>query len=464
MNRNCLIQGGTIVTPHQRFTADILVRDGRVEAIGTGLQPEKDSETIDARGLHVLPGVIDPHSHLWESGFMSGPDFEDSTASAVAGGITTIIEMPLTTPEVLDLKTFEDKAALGADTSHVDFALFGGVRPSNLGELQAMWDAGAVAFKIFTCDTGCAMHGVINDADLLAALQTIAGFGGLAGFHAENDELLIANRARLDREGRTDNAAFNEWRNETVELEAINRILFYARRTGARVNIVHVSSPEGVAMVARARAIGVAATAETCPHYLYLTEKDIDERGAWVTCSPPMRGQDALSGLRRLVKDGAITTVGSDHGPVDPELKRRGDNNIFQGQPGMPANETMVPLMLNLVNSGVLSINRMAQLTSEAPARLYGIFPKKGGIAIGSDADFTIVDLERRWTLSADTLMGKTGWTPYEGMAITGAVALTIIRGAVRARNGHPVGEPGEAAFVQREGTVTDTTSTQVYQ
>jgi allantoinase len=450
MSRHCLVSGGTLVTPDGIIAADVLVRDGVIAAIGRGLVAGEGVEVIDAGGLCVLPGVIDPHSHLWEAGFMSGPDFADSTASAVAGGITTIIEMPLTTPEVLDIETFRGKVEIGLATSHVDFALHGGVRPSNLGDLEAMWNAGATAFKIFTCDTGCAMAGVINDSDLLAALTTIAAFGGLATFHAENDELLVANRARIDREGRTDNAAFNEWRNETVELEAINRILFYAGRTGARVNIVHVTSPAGVELIARARAQGVAATAETCPHYLYLIDKDIEERGAWVTCSPPMRGVDARGGMRRLVDSGAIMTVGSDHGPVDPALKQRGHNNIFEGQPGMPANETMVPLMLNLVASGELSLQRFVAATAEAPAKLYGLYPRKGAIRIGSDGDFTIVDLTRKWTLGADTLIGKAGWTPFEGLEVTGKVAATVIRGHVAARDGRPTGPLGKAAFIPR--------------
>ncbi len=450
MSRNILIKGGRLVTRDGVFDADVEVREGIIVAIGSNLRIAENAEIFDASGLHVLPGVIDPHSHLWEAGFMSGPDFEDSTASAVGGGITTIVEMPLTTPEVLDLTTFRRKVEIGRKTSHVDFALYGGVRPSNLSDLKPMWEAGAAAFKIFTCDTGCAMHGVINDSDLLAALQTIAGFGGLASFHAENDELLVANRARIDREGRTDNAAFNEWRDETVELEAINRILFYAGRTGARVNIVHVTSPAGVKLIQQARRNGVEASAETCPHYLYLTNKDIEERGAWVTCSPPMRGPDAREGMRDLVADGTILTVGSDHGPVDPVLKKRGDNNIFAGQPGMPANETMVPLMLNLANSGRISLERLAMVLSEAPARLYGLYPRKGAIRLGSDGDLTMVDLSKQWTLSKDSLIGKSGWTPYEGLEVKGRVAATIIRGRVAARDGRPTGTLGKAAFIPR--------------
>jgi allantoinase len=453
MKKESLIKGGSVVTPSKIFNADILVRDGIIEAIGLDLSAmaSQEAEVIDATDLHIMPGVVDPHSHLWEAGFVSGADFEDSTASAVAGGITTIIDMPLTTPEILDIKSFEEKVDIGLRSSHVDFALHGGVRPSNLCELRSMWYAGATAFKIFTCDTGCAMHGVIDDSDLLATLNTIASFGGLATFHAENNQLLIANRADLEKKGRKDNAAFNEWRNETVELEAINRILFYAERTGARVNIVHVTSPNGVEMISQASKRGIKATAETCPHYLYFTDKDIEERGSWVTCSPPMRGADARDGMRNLINSGAIRTIGSDHGPVDPMLKQRGHNNIFNSQPGMPMNETMVPLMLNLAKNGEFTIGRLAEVSSEWPAKLYGLYPKKGAIQIGSDGDFTIVDLGRKWSVQAKNLIGKSGWTPFESMELTGNVVMTIIRGRVAARDGRPVNELGQAIFVTRQ-------------
>ncbi len=445
-----LIRGGLIVSPRQSIRADILVKDGVIAAIGRDLPVSPAARIIDVGGLTVLPGVIDPHSHLWESGFMSDPDFADSTASAVAGGITTIIDMPLTVPEVLDAETFIEKARLGERTSHTDFALHAGVSPDNLPGLAAMWNEGCTAFKIFTCETGCPMAGLTNDYDLSEAIRVIGSFNGLAAFHAENDDLLNGNLARIRRDNRTDNMAFVEWRNETVELEAINRILFFASCFGTRVNIVHVTSPAGVALVERARADGVNATAETCPHYLYLTSEDIAAQGAWVSCAPPMRGQDARDGMRTLMADGSILTVGSDHGPVDPALKRRGSNNILDGQPGLPGNETMVPLLLNLAASGLVSLNRLAEVAAEAPAILYGLFPRKGVIAVGSDADFTIVDPEYNWTIKAENLVGKSGWTPYEDLRVSGKVELSIIRGRVAAEDGRPVQEPGLAAFVRR--------------
>lgn len=450
MSGHSLLRGGIVVTPRGRGRADVLIQGGRIAAVGPDIEPSPGMDIVDVGGLHVLPGVIDPHSHLWESGFVSDDDFADSSASAVAGGITTIIDMPLTTPEVLDAAGFEEKRRLGEMTSYPDFALHGGVSPGNLDALEGMWRAGATAFKIFTCDTGCPMGGLINDGDLVAAMRIIADFGGLATFHAENDELLVANRRRLKDAGRIDNAAFNEWRDETVELEAINRILFYAERLGTRVNIVHVSSPAGVDLIQRAKARGVAATAETCPHYLYLTDQDIAERGSWVTCSPPMRGHNALEGMRAGLSAGEVLTVGSDHGPVDPALKARGRENVFDGQPGMPANETMVPLLLDLAAQGSLTLERIAEATSAAPAALYGLAPRKGAIEPGYDADFTMVDPDYRWTLSRNALIGKAGWTPYEGLRITGRVEATIVRGRCLARGGKPLIDLGSAQFISR--------------
>jgi allantoinase len=446
-----IVKGGMLVTPEGRVEADVLARDGIIQAIGRDLAMPADAEVIDVAGLAVLPGIIDCHSHLWELGFMSRDDFEDSTASAAAGGITTVIDMPLTTPEVLDRPSFRTKVALGEKTSHTDFALHGGVSPDRFDHLEEQWREGATAFKIFTCDTGCAMRGVIDDADLVEAMTRIARFDGLAIFHAENEELLVANKRRLLAAGRRDNAAFSEWRSELVELEAINRILFYAERLGTRVNIVHVTSPNGIALIEAARGRGVRATGETCPHYLYLTEEDMLRDGLWAMCAPPVRGADARAGLRAMVASGAVTTIGSDHGPVDPDLKRRGDNDIFAGQFGLPGNETMVPLLLNLVAEGVFPLERLAAVASEAPARLYGLYPRKGAIRIGSDADFTIVDAAARWSLAAADLIGKSGWIPYEGMAVQGRVALTVVRGRVVARDGRLAGPPGTARFIPRQ-------------
>ena len=323
-----------------------------------------------------------------------------------------------------------------------------------------MWDAGAAALKIFTCETGSPMTGVTADADLAAAMATIAGFGGLATFHAESAAILGENLANCRRRGSAGPSAFCEWHDERAECDAIERILSHAGRLGTRTNIVHVTSPRGVALAEAARARGVDVTTETCPHYLYFTADDIGARGLALACAPPMRGEEARKGLRRLLADGTITTYGSDHCPVEPRNKRADD--FARIQPGLPGNETMVPLLLNLVAMGVLTLERMASLTSEAPARLYGLYPRKGAIAVGSDADFTVVDPDREWTIHASSLVGSAGWTPYEGMAVRGRVEMTIIRGRLVARDGRLVGAPGGGAFIARNGArraSTDTTA-----
>ena len=201
MTATAIIAGGTVVFPFGRRIVDILVRDGRVAAIGAHLAAPAGTVVIDATGLHVLPGVIDPHSHFWEAGFAARPDFADGSASAAAGGVTTTIDMPLTEPVVVNRDAFDAKVRLGERSSHVDFALHGGVTPYNLGELETMWDAGAAALKIFTCETGSRMTGVTADADLADAMAMIAGFGGLATFHAESAAILGEKSCKLPATG-----------------------------------------------------------------------------------------------------------------------------------------------------------------------------------------------------------------------------------------------------------------------
>ena len=325
MSADVIVTGGLIVTPAGRQRADLLVKYGRIAAIAKQIAPGPLAEIIDVSGLVVLPGIVDPHSHLWEAGFASGPDFADSTASAAAGGITTVIDMPLTVPEVLNRNRFEEKVRLGLLTSHVDFALHAGVSPDNLHALEEMWKAGATAYKIFTCDTGCPMAGLIDDGDLYEALATIAGFDGLATFHAENDALLRRNRLRLEKAGRTDNAAFSEWRSELVELEAIQRIVLLAEYAGTRINIVHITSPRAVETALAARRRDVRVTVETCPHYLYLTAEDIEARGGWVACAPPVRSRANLRCLPKSSRrrDNPDRRVGPRARRGGPEATRR---------------------------------------------------------------------------------------------------------------------------------------------
>jgi dihydroorotase/allantoinase len=443
---NVLIRGGSLVDSSHVYEADVRIRDGRVVEVGPGLRSDGE-ELIDASGLMVLPGVIDAHSHQWEAGLASRPDFRDDTASAAAGGITTIIDHPLTPPEVLTAQRLRDKIDLGNRTSLIDFALHAGVGSGDLTHLGELWNAGVTSFKLFTCDTGIEMAGFTDRARLLTALSIISGLRGLAIVHAEDQAILDRNRTRLESEGRTDVRYFGEWRSAEAEGSAINFVLQAAAEAACPVYFVHTSIPEGVDAIASARRRGVTAFAETCPHYLYLTESDFDRLGHRATTSPPVRGIDRRSRLRSQLAD-EIAVVGSDNGTVMPANKSTRD--AFKGQPGIPGNETMLPLLLNLVAEGVIPLTRVVALVAEGPARMFGLSARKGFLTPGHDGDVTLVDVSAPSVISASRLTGVAGWTPYEGWSIRGRVLRTLVRGRTVAVDGRAIGSPGYGRFVPR--------------
>ncbi len=444
-----ILHGGTLVGPDNRNKADVAIKDEKIVLIGADLSNEKASEILSLDGLFVLPGCIDSHMHLWESGFATRPDFRDGTLASISGGITTIIDHPLTIPEVLNKNILEEKKELGNRTSYLDFALHGGVGLHNHDQLFELWDSGCTAFKIFMCESGSAVAG-LRDGDLLNALKIIGSFGGTAIFHAENEDMLQYNKKQLENNQRIDNKAFLDWRPPIVEYEAINRILFLMQDTGAKVIILHTTIPEGVNLISQSREKGLDVWVETCPHNLYLTDEHLINLGPWVTYSPPVRDINRVNGLWDQLATNKIHIVGSDHGPVEKELKVMGENNIWKGQYGIPGAETVVSLMLNAVVDERITLERLVSVLSEMPARLYGLYPRKGCINVGSDADFTIVDLSKTHTLNASEMNTSCGWIPYEGWNLNGKVEYSIIRGQIVLRQGELLVNPGFGKFIGR--------------
>lgn len=445
-----IIQGGVIVHPSGRYRADIAVINGKIVLIADEISPHDGLECISAKGEYVLPGCIDSHMHLWEPGLVAEADFRAGTLASIAGGVTTIVDHPLTIPEVLSREVFFQKVEIGEKTSFTDFALHGGVGRDNLADLPGLWGVGCTAFKIFMCDSGSKVAG-LSTGELLAAFRKIGSFGGTVLLHAENDEMLRYNRERLEAAGRVDAMAFIEWRPPEVELEAIHRALLLLQGTGARAVFLHTTIPEGVEMVSQARASGMDVWVETCPHNLYLTSDHLKSQGPWVTFSPPVRDPRRAELLWMQLREGLIQTMGSDHGPVDATLKKLGEENIWAGQFGIPGAETMVPLMLNAVAQSRITLERLTEFLAETPARLYGLYPRKGAIQIGSDADFTIVDMSQTYPLEAEHMNTSCGWIPYEGWSVTGKITHTIIRGKAVMQNGKIIGLPGYGRFVKRQ-------------
>jgi allantoinase len=450
MSYDMILTGGTVVTSNATFAADIGVIDGKISVISSDLSGVNVKNRLDLTGHFILPGCIDPHMHLWEPGLVADPDFRAGTIASAAGGITTIIDHPLTIPEVLTAEIFRDKVQIGENSSYVDFALHGGVNSANLKELPGLWQEGCTAFKIFMCESGSAVS-MMEDGPLYDALKVIGSLGGTVIVHAENDSMLRHNRERLEAEGRTDYMAFVEWRTPEVEIEAIHRVIFFAERTGAKLVILHTTVPEGVSLAEQARHRGAKVWVETCPHILYLTHDDLREKGPWVTFAPPLRDTERVSLLWKMLSDGLIQMVGSDHGAVEKSLKEAGLSNIWTGQFGVPGAETLVPLMVHAAIEGWISFNRLVQLLSETPARVYGLFPQKGTIQVGSDADFTIINPEEQTILRAEDMYTSCNWIPYEGKEINGKVTHTIIRGKMVMEDGKVLVDPGFGTFVKRQ-------------
>jgi len=449
MSGSLLIRGGQVVSSAGISAADVRIRSGVVAEIGSDLKPEGE-ESIEANGLHVLPGVIDAHTHQWEPGFLSPPDFRDVTASAAAGGITTIIDHPLTRPEVLDAEIFKGKVELGERTACVDFALYAGVNPGQLEAMDELWAAGAAGFKFFTCDSGSALQPFPNPRGQRELLRRIRAVDAIALVHAEDQAVLDQSRRRLEAAGRDGLETFFEWRSPAAEKTAVDAILKLALETGARVYFAHVSLPDAVAEIAAAQAGGAAVYAETCPHYLCLTREDLVAEGRWATSAPPVRDRARRDGLRGQLAN-EISVVGSDHCSAPA-----GDRDAFSSVHGLPGNETMLPLLLDLVAQGVLKLERLVALVCEHPARLFGLAPRKGFLRPGADGDVTLIDTHGATVADAKQMVGSAGWTPYQARRLRGRVVRTIVRGTTVAVDGKPVAAPGFGRFVRRAGSPMD--------
>lgn len=468
MRADLLIRGGTLVGEHAAVRADLAIRDGRVAAIvaHVGRDVHADAE-LDATGRYVLPGLVDGHVHFNEPGRTHWEGYATGSAAAAAGGITTVLDMPLNNdPPTLDGAALELKARAVADTSIVDYGLWGGIVPGNVHALAELHAGGVVAAKAFMCHSGLDEYPGMDDAALSRALRAAAELGLIVGLHAESDELTTALGAEAQAAGRRDPRAWAESRPTYTEVEPVQRALLLARETGAAVHVVHVSTPEAAALIATARAAGVAATLETCPHYLALDEDDLVRLGPIAKCAPPLRPRPTVEALWQAVLGGQIDCIASDHSPCPPEDKQRGADDIWRAWGGISGIQTLLPILLTEgVHRRGLPLTALVRLTSANPARRFGLYPRKGALAVGSDADATIVDLGAEWTLDAGQLRTRWPVSPFIGTVFRGRVEITIVRGRVVYRDGAVVAAPGHGRRVVPEADapassqISDTTA-----
>lgn len=438
-----VIRHGTLVTPGGRVEADLGIAEGRVVELAVQLPGSAERE-LDATGLTLFPGVIDPHVHFNEPGRTHWEGFASGTRALAAGGTTVFFEMPLNaSPPTLDAASFELKRQAAEASSLVDFGLWGGLVPQNLEHLEELAACGVMGYKAFMCNSGIEDFSAVDDATLYAGMQVAARLGLLVAVHAEDEQITSALARQAQAQGRTGVRAYLDSRPVVAELNAIRRAISMAEQTGCALHIVHVSSGSGVALVAEARARGSDITCETCPHYLVLSEEDVERLGAVAKCSPPLRDQQEQALLWERLLAGDIQFVGSDHSPSPPEMKEAA--SFFQVWGGISGCQSLLSLLLSEGYAARgLALPLLAQLTSQAVARRFRL-PNKGAIQPGADADLTLVDLQAQGILSADDLHYRHRQSPYLGRAWRGQIVQTLVRGVTVYERGHfPLARHGQ--------------------
>lgn len=432
-----LLRQGTIVSHDGIFQADIGIVGGRIEAIGQ-FDPARARESVDLKGLHLLPGVIDSQVHFREPGLEHKEDLETGTAAAAMGGVVAVFEMPNTKPSTANQAEIAEKFRRAAGRTHADHAFFVGATGSNTADLPALESLPGVAgVKLFM---GASTGDLLVDDDARLAEVLRHGRRRMA-VHAEDEPRLRARREIASGGGGAE--LHPVWRDAESARLATERLLRLARDAGRRVHVLHVTTAEEMEILAGHRDI---ATVEVTPQHLTLAAPEAYERlGTLAQMNPPIRETRHRDALWAALRAGVVDVIGSDHAPHTREEKNK---PYPQSPSGMPGVQTLLPLMLDHVNAGRLSLLRLVDLTSAGPARIYGI-AGKGRIARGFDADFSVVDLKRRWRIEESWLRSRCGWSPFTGMEVTGYPAMTVLRGRFSMRDGELLGHPGQPVRFQ---------------
>ncbi|MER8546176.1 dihydroorotase [Mesorhizobium sp. M1182] len=410
-----ILTGGTVVNHDGQGFRDVGINGGRIAAIGD-LRQASAGETIDCRGLHILPGVVDSQVHFREPGLEHKEDLETGSRAAVLGGVTAVFEMPNTNPLTTSEATLADKVRRATGRMHCDFAFWvGGTRDNakDAGDLERL--PGAAGIKVFMgSSTGDLL--VEDDEGVASILRNTRR---RAAFHSEDEFRL---RERLGERIAGDPSSHPVWRDEIAALRCTERLVRIARQVRARIHVLHISTAEEVGFLEQHKDV---ATCEATPHHLTLSADDYAQLGTLIQMNPPVRATRHRDGVWYGVAQGIVDVLGSDHAPHTLAEKAK----PYPASPsGMTGVQTLVPIMLDHVNAGRLTLQRFVDLTSHGPQRIFGI-ARKGRIAAGYDADLTIVDLKRRDTIANAQQGSKAGWTPYDGRQVTGWPVGTIVRG-----------------------------------
>lgn len=424
-----IVRGATLVLPDGVVRADIAASEGRIARIAPVIDGAA-SEVVEAAGQYVMAGIIDSHVHFNEPGRTDWEGVETGSNALAAGGGTAFFDMPLNSlPPVTDAASFALKRAAAERSSRTDFGIWGGLVPGNAGEFEAMRDAGAVGFKAFMCNSGVEEFPLSNPSALRAGMKSAAALGMLVAVHAEDDSLARLRTVEQHALG-TDARTWLKSRPVELELAAIRTAADIAGETGCALHIVHVSSPDGVALAHEERNRGVDISIETCPHYLLLCDQDVIRLGASAKCFPALRPEALRLRLWEALEEDGIDTIGSDHSPAPPEMKRSPD--FFGIWGGISGCQHGFELLLSEALSRrkpEVALPHFSRLLSANVARRFRIDQRKGRLAEGFDADLTLISVDDEHTLSNADLLYKHRQGPYDGRKSTVRIVRTVVRG-----------------------------------
>ena len=455
-----LIRGGSVVFLDGVRPADIAVNGGKISAIGAAGGLGSGRRTIDATGLHVFPGVVDPHVHLQTFQNPFDINVKTETRNAAIGGCTTMIPTLLNREDAsLSFLEYYPWARDAIDQHSLIDAGFSAVigTDQQIEELPEMaFEHGITSYKFYMAYTQdeAAVFGIlaVDDAQFLAGLRQVSKIGSpaIAMVHAENMSIIHNLKAKYIAAGRKDLKAWTDARPDIAEEEATRRAIWYARETHSQLYIVHMTIGRGVEWVRQAKADGVNVIAETCPHYLVLTKHDDDKVGALAKVNPPLRDAESQDLLWEGLRDGTVSCVGSDHSTVVPKKDKLQDG-IWNAVPGFPGMGMLLPIMLSEgYHKGRLSIEDIGRILATQNAKVWGLYPRKGVIQVDSDADFAIVDLEAERVVTPEYMQSAADWGLYDGWNLKGWPTMTLVRGEIVMENGEVVGDPKHGVYIPR--------------
>jgi len=438
-----LIKNCKIVSPHGIEEGCVAIDNGIIAAIGREEAMPKADRCIDAGGKYLIPGAIDLHVHFRDPGLTYKEDFNTGSRAAAMGGVTTIFDMPNTQPPVVDVDSFRTKCRIAEEKSYVNYGIYAYLLDGNEDDIDALIEAGVAGFKWDMSAADWELpegYRVPDNTSALRSFRKIAAHGYNVGVHAEDMTVVNFFVNELKAAGRKDYRAHAESRQDYVEVAAIQRAALLAEITGCHLHVHHLSSKRGLEFIKQKRREGLSISCEVGPQWFLFCADDYDRMGGLIKTYPAIKEKEDAEALWKGLRDGSVDCMATDHAPHSYEEKF--GVSWYDCTPGANGVETSMALMLDKVNKGELTIERYVEFACEKPARIYGLYPRKGAIRVGADADLVLVDMNLEWTIEKEKMQSKNKLTPFDGWRIKGKPVMTMVNGNIVMENGEIVGKP----------------------